>query len=1136
MAEKVVFPADSVDDYWHGAIQVLTGYVPPTREMLFGDLLGNNDIPMMRVEFSDYDGEPSNAIVSASDDLSWMNQHAGWRLENTDVVIPFYSGKHGSIGEAGVGTKVVMKKARITLLGSKGTSKENVTADGVFEGGEFRSGLGKDFQGQSKDTVWSTKPLAQYAFGGGMALKQLLEAGNTSNFSWNGIQVANENAVDLNSFTESAKAFDRVAQFFAQRYKDLQDWEFDLGTEEAAWKGQAAGVFKDMIHGLVRNYKSYSEQFEVSGTANSKFGDDLRAYRVGVHNSAVGLYNKWVNWVNYSGNPLTWLLEILGEVAKEVWHNNIVKVRYKPGQTKSSSHHKVQFGGFYGGDRKYGPLEQMETWKKIGEEAIRRWQAEVKKVLVVAGKQALIDLENTFMTQAFPKKIDTVSVNLTEKLTAGHAAQQEAEQKKKQLEAEKKAEEKEKEAEQKQLEAEKKAEEKEKEQEQKQLEAEKKAEEKEKEAEQKQLEAEAKQEQLQAEQEAKQEAKEKEAEQKQLEAEAKQEQLQAEQEAKQEAKEKEAEQKQLEAEAKQEQLQAEQEAKQEAKEQQAEQKQLEAEAKQEQLQAEQEAKQEAKEQQAEQQQFVATNQARVEREQEKKEQERKQAEQEAKQEQLQAEQEAKQEQREQEAEQKQAEQEQKQIQTESEYQAKQEQLQAEQEAKQEAKEKEAEQKQLEAEAKQEQLQAEQEAKQEAKEKEAEQKQLEAEAKQEQLQAEQEAKQEAKEKEAEQKQLEAEAKQEQLQAEQEAKQEAKEKEAEQKQLEAEAKQEQLQAEQEAKQEAKEKEAEQKQLEAEAKQEQLQAEQEAKQEQREREAEERFGQQTGGLGLSSGDLSGGDLFGQNSGSTTLNPDGSVTMDYPDGTSRTIDPPSGDVTTTLPDGSTVTDSLSPGESITNSDGSTTTVNPDGTVTTDFPDGSSSVVDPDLGTVTTHQPDGTTISAPIERGETLPSELGGPSGLGGGSTSGSVYSPSYDGSHYEEELYDGIPDTVDPSEYGMGAGNGTGGMPMMPGRMGGMGSAGGNEGERVRAVLDDGQPVTTRRSAPQSSRNGYQDEESIVTASRPGAAMSGGMPFMPPMGGAGGPGQQTQSSDRERSSWVDEDEDVWGTDEGGAPAVIGR
>ncbi|MFG1871488.1 hypothetical protein [Micromonospora arborensis] len=54
-------------------------------------------------------------------------------------------------------------------------------------------------------------------------------------------------------------------------------------------------------------------------------------------------------------------------------------------------------------------------------------------------------------------------------------------------------------------------------------------------------------------------------------------------------------------------------------------------------------------------------------------------------------------------------------------------------------------------------------------------------------------------------------------------------------------------------------------------------------------------------------------------------------------------------------------------------------------------------------------------------------------------------------------------------------------------------------------------------------------------GSAGMGGMgPMMPPMGGATG-GQQ-QEKDRERKTWLAEEEEVWGTDPDVAPSVIGR
>lgn len=147
------------------------------------------------------------------------------------------------------------------------------------------------------------------------------------------------------------------------------------------------------------------------------------------------------------------------------------------------------------------------------------------------------------------------------------------------------------------------------------------------------------------------------------------------------------------------------------------------------------------------------------------------------------------------------------------------------------------------------------------------------------------------------------------------------------------------------------------------------------------------------------------------------------------------------------------------------------------------------------------------------------------------------------EEDLFDEHLDSeLSPSGIGAreggpggyGAPGGPGGPPMLPmgTRIGGGTSGGEGDTERVRTVLDDGQQtVVRRRGAPR------RREDELAAAQRGGTPTSGGSPFMPPMGGGqGGGGQQTESSDRERDSWVAEDDDVWGTDEGGAPAALGR
>jgi hypothetical protein len=74
-------------------------------------------------------------------------------------------------------------------------------------------------------------------------------------------------------------------------------------------------------------------------------------------------------------------------------------------------------------------------------------------------------------------------------------------------------------------------------------------------------------------------------------------------------------------------------------------------------------------------------------------------------------------------------------------------------------------------------------------------------------------------------------------------------------------------------------------------------------------------------------------------------------------------------------------------------------------------------------------------------------------------------------------------------------------------------------------GQVVSSGKFIPPGSQN----------SDSPGAG-PGGIPMFPPMaGGMGGQGQQ-QPQERERTTWLSEDEDVWGTEPDVGLAVIGR
>ncbi|NBM15785.1 AAWKG family protein [Streptomyces sp. GC420] len=1043
MADSPI-PLTSANDSWQKAVKLFTGYDAPARDTLFQSLVGNEGIPQMKVEIT----KQSSVTYVDVDDLDWMVENSGWRIENTDFVIPFYA---TSDDTASAGDQVSMYKARFTLLGNKSTDGPPV--GGVVEGGEFKSQYEEHLGLSGDKATWSTQPLTQYSYGTGRALEALLyQEQGTHGFSWNGRNVNNDQAVTLASFDTAADAFDRAAQFFVDRATVIEEWETRLGLEENdAWRGQAAGVFWNLVHTLGKQYAGYAKDMRPEGTTGSLQGNEIRQARTDFRNAVVELHRRWMDWELYMGNPLRWLHDLLKEIADHVWHRNIRQITYKVhttgGYYTTSTYTTYHTTGAFsqnayqlGKPDDFGPLTGLSTWKKVGERAIENWQASVIENLVKPADEALRKIHNSWSTANFDlgsvhtrsgeslTSSYTSDVNEKEKEAAEKAAADAAKsqadfmqwQKDQAAKAEAAA-----------AAAKAEAERKEKEQEAKEAAAKAEAERKEGEA---RAEAERKEREARAEAERKEREAGAEAERKEREAGAKEAAARAEQEQKEAGAKAEQEAAQKEQEAKEAELLARQEAEQ-----------AEAGKQQEEYLARQEALQ-----------VTAMNQAKAEQDRARREQEAEEAGQEAKEERLRAEQEAKE-----------------------------EQLRAEQERKEE-------------------------------------------------------------------------------------------EAEKKQEEYVARQEALQAEQQARQEAAIAEAEREQEAARAEQEAQVAEQQAQLEEARKQAEEQYQRQSEGLldggGLPGTTISGPvysdtvDLAGLGAGDTAIDSRGRLVTEYPDGTTVTIDPATHSATVERPDGTSTSGPLNTGDLLTNPDGSVSRLDPQGRVVTEYPDGGTSTTDPETGLTTYTAPDGTTTTGYLNGGGT--------SGSTGSSYGGSA---AYDWPSYEEELYDDTPydspltgapagiGTTDvaaaaalngttplntgilpgSSLTGNGSGIGTGtpmsGMPMGGMPMGGTGAGGQGQSssERVRNVIDGGQVVGNR--GPRGTRgtasaNRHTDEADIALP-RSATATTGGTPFLPPVGGSGGPGQtQTQSGDRVRDAWVQEEEDVWGTDEGGAPAVIGR
>ncbi|NSC24350.1 microtubule/TRAF3 and DISC1 binding protein [Streptomyces albus subsp. chlorinus] len=1108
-------------DYWAQAVKLFTGYEAPPRSSLFDEITGNHGIKQMKVEVTKQDSVES----VTGHEYDWMVENAGWDIQNTDFVIPFYT--------AGGYEGVTYYKARFTLLGVKIVGGKPVGGEVV--GREGKSNYSKELEDghfkPSKDgTVWNTLPLTQYSYGTGRALHDLLEEKNgTLGFSWGGKGVELGQGVRLQSFDMVAASFDRVARFFWNSKNTMDEWLARVGTEQNdAWLGQAAGVFWDLVHQLRRRYDNYAEDMGAVGESPSKQGEALRNAGAALKREAEFLRDKWDYWSLYEGNPLRWLVDLLAEIADHSWYHNLTQVDadYTPGSytaAGSTAGHwdYTPTAGFTSQatdahSRTYGDMSSLDTWKNVGDAAIERWETSVQEKLVIPAQAALRNLATAWGTSTF----DLGSINtkgdkglkesFTEDKTEKEKQDAEAKAAKDKADLDAKYEKDKQDAEAKA--AKDKADSDAKyEKDKADAKAEAAKDKADSDAKYEKDKADAKAEAAKEKADAKAEAaKDKaETEAKQEEIDRKREEKEKEAEARTEAKEKEAEAKQAEADRKREEKEKEVEARTEAREKEQEEIRKAQEAKQDQIRAEQDKKQEetqqkqdAAQRQAQAFQVQQANQQRTEQNRREKEQDKKQAEAEAKQEEIRRQQEAKQ---------------------------------AEAEQKREEKEKEAGARQAEQEKKQEEIRKAQEAKQDRIRTEQEARQEEAGKKQEELRAEQEKKQEEKEKEAEARQAQAEAKQDEIRQKQEARQE------------------EIRAEQEKKQEA----AQRKQEEYQHKQQQLS---------RQLNGGDLSHDDTGDLGRDftsdiSGPVNGDDSLTNPDGSTShLDSHGRVVTEHPDGSRTVVDPHTQMATITRPDGSTYSGPLNAGDSLPVPGGGTTHLDPQGQVVTEYPDGSISRVDPDTGATSITSPDGTTTTGYLnDPGSAAPGHPG--SQLNGGH-SGPLNTPSYDygDPSYEEELYDdspyreptlggaaggtdgaasrGTPLNSGPMP-GMGAGGaGMGGMPMggMPmGGMGGMGGAGGkgNDGpsERVRNVIDTGEVVSNRRPGAAPRGKGVYEERQAVTT-------SGASPFLPPMaGGAGGSGQtETESSEREREVWEPEDDDVWGTDEGGAPAVIGR
>ncbi|MGW5510719.1 AAWKG family protein [Streptomyces albogriseolus] len=439
-------PEDNNDDYWKKAVDLLTGYVLPERKTLFDTLKGNDGIPMIHVRVEDEGGPGySSGFLSSG----------GWGTHNTNYTIPYYqpAGNDTSVSE---GSYLYRYRVYITFLATPAAappSGEDVIAKFEKTSKVLMDKGGSNSEGEKLD--WDTSALVQYIYGSKAALDQLtMWPYSTHGFENRGIKVGDATYVDLLTFTKTAQAFDRVVKFFEDSAVTIGTWDTEnIGEGSDSWDGTSAAVFKALIHKLARNYEGYADQIDGKGTEGSTVTIDtvtvsseparaLAAAQSVVLEQAQNLRDAWVAW-RAESNPQRWLYDMLQDARFNLIENQFEKTDFDTvssgsGPYTSWHNYVVSTAGFRNeiviGEKSYGRPSDMTTWKAIAEEAVRRWEQSVQDWLSTKGAEAIVAVNKAF--KEAEKAFDTSITDRDDRPLSEIAAKEEAAAEKKKAEAE----------------------------------------------------------------------------------------------------------------------------------------------------------------------------------------------------------------------------------------------------------------------------------------------------------------------------------------------------------------------------------------------------------------------------------------------------------------------------------------------------------------------------------------------------------------------------------------------------------------------------------------------------------------------------------------------------------------------------
>ncbi|MFF4902722.1 AAWKG family protein [Streptomyces sp. NPDC001068] len=222
--------------------------------------------------------------------------------------------------------------------------------------------------------------------------------------------------IQLKSFAELAWSFDAAGDFFKQQTEVLADWKQQLGSEQASWKGNAAGAFWLLVDDLHKKYENYTAQLQPPGfspqhrspstgfVSKTLHGDDLVGAEQSLYKAYTDLYKIYSDFYwqqaksitttlpdgsssqqQIPADPLDVLNQVLVEMGRWIIENNAQKIeshgrraRVKPGFSETTT---------------WGRLVDASTWHAVAREATNRWTNNIETNLDTPARQVLDTLQ-----------------------------------------------------------------------------------------------------------------------------------------------------------------------------------------------------------------------------------------------------------------------------------------------------------------------------------------------------------------------------------------------------------------------------------------------------------------------------------------------------------------------------------------------------------------------------------------------------------------------------------------------------------------------------------------------------------------------------------------------------------------------